>query len=131
MISSIASNLYSGPNDTPLASTSFEAFLKVPEFLRPHTQIYCTRYWFKFLFLYGIWDVLAILVCQERLFFPDGMPSSYHQLLLSSSDPRQLLKCRWHHKWGSYLVKKGIFTKVTHSNVIKLHHPTFASNPFP
>lgn len=33
-----------GPSDAPLASNNFEAFLKVPEFLRPHTQIFCTRY---------------------------------------------------------------------------------------
>lgn len=32
-----------GPGDAPLAPTSFEAFLKVPKYLRPHTQIYCTR----------------------------------------------------------------------------------------
>lgn len=34
----------SGPSDAPLASNNFESFLKVPEFLRPHNQIYCTRY---------------------------------------------------------------------------------------
>ncbi|KAL0351891.1 UNVERIFIED_CONTAM: hypothetical protein Scaly_1577800 [Sesamum calycinum] len=34
-----------GPSDAPLASNNFEAFLKVPEFLRPHTQIYCTSEW--------------------------------------------------------------------------------------
>ncbi|KAK3009995.1 hypothetical protein RJ639_010965 [Escallonia herrerae] len=34
-----------GPGDAPLASNNFEAFLKVPEFLRPHTQIYCTSEW--------------------------------------------------------------------------------------
>lgn len=32
-----------GPSDAPLAATPFEAFVKVPKFLRPHTQIYCTR----------------------------------------------------------------------------------------
>ena len=35
---------YAGPSDAPLASNNFEAFVKVPKFLRPHTQIYCTRY---------------------------------------------------------------------------------------
>lgn len=44
-------NLIPGPNDAPLASTSFEAFLKVPEFLRPHTQIYCTRYYPELVFI--------------------------------------------------------------------------------
>jgi hypothetical protein len=37
---------YVGPNDAPLAPTPFEAFVKVPSFLRPHNQIYCTRYCF-------------------------------------------------------------------------------------
>ncbi|KAL4310737.1 hypothetical protein GQ457_01G009770 [Hibiscus cannabinus] len=36
---------YCGPSDAPLAPTPFEAFLKVPKFLRPHTQIYCTSNW--------------------------------------------------------------------------------------
>ncbi|KAF3645754.1 putative COP9 signalosome complex subunit 4-like [Capsicum annuum] len=39
----ILTTYYCGPSDAPLASNNFEAFLKVPEFLRPHTQIYCTR----------------------------------------------------------------------------------------
>ncbi|KAK4351997.1 hypothetical protein RND71_027515 [Anisodus tanguticus] len=38
----ILTTYYCGPSDAPLASNNFEAFLKVPEFLRPHTQIYCT-----------------------------------------------------------------------------------------
>ncbi len=33
----------SGPSDSSGALGSFEAFLKVPTFLRPHTQIFCTR----------------------------------------------------------------------------------------
>ncbi|PSR99714.1 TPR repeat-containing protein [Actinidia chinensis var. chinensis] len=41
----VLTTYYSGPNDAPLASNNFEAFLKVPEFLRPHTQIYCTSEW--------------------------------------------------------------------------------------
>lgn len=32
-----------GPGDAPLAPTPFESFVKVPNLLRPHTQIYCTR----------------------------------------------------------------------------------------
>ncbi|KAK9129932.1 hypothetical protein Sjap_010419 [Stephania japonica] len=38
----VLTTYYSGPNDAPLAPTNFEAFLEVPNFLRPHTQIYCT-----------------------------------------------------------------------------------------
>ncbi|KAL3514620.1 hypothetical protein ACH5RR_027337 [Cinchona calisaya] len=41
----ILTSYYCGPNDAVLASNNFEAFLKVPEFLRPHTQIYCTSEW--------------------------------------------------------------------------------------
>ncbi|KAL9686079.1 hypothetical protein QQ045_023534 [Rhodiola kirilowii] len=41
----ILTSYYCGPGDAPLAPTAFEAFLKVPKFLRPHTQIYCTSEW--------------------------------------------------------------------------------------
>ncbi|KAL9244174.1 hypothetical protein vseg_017978 [Gypsophila vaccaria] len=41
----ILTTYYCGPSDAPLAATSFEAFLKVPKYLRPHTQIYCTSEW--------------------------------------------------------------------------------------
>ncbi|MED6138426.1 hypothetical protein PIB30_074120 [Stylosanthes scabra] len=41
----ILTTYYTGPNDAPLAPTPFEAFVKVPSFLRPHTQIYCTSEW--------------------------------------------------------------------------------------
>ncbi|KAL6572680.1 hypothetical protein OROMI_013638 [Orobanche minor] len=41
----IMTTYYCGPSDAPLASNNIEAFLKVPEFLRPHTQIYCTSEW--------------------------------------------------------------------------------------
>uniref|UniRef100_A0A2P2KX63 Uncharacterized protein MANES_11G048300 n=1 Tax=Rhizophora mucronata TaxID=61149 RepID=A0A2P2KX63_RHIMU len=41
----ILTTYYCGPSDAPLAPTPFEAFVKVPKFLRPHTQIYCTSEW--------------------------------------------------------------------------------------
>ncbi|XP_051139478.1 uncharacterized protein LOC127257166 isoform X1 [Andrographis paniculata] len=41
----IMTTYYCGPSDAPLASNNFEAFLKVPEFLRPQTQIFCTSEW--------------------------------------------------------------------------------------
>ncbi|KAI9113188.1 hypothetical protein K1719_015713 [Acacia pycnantha] len=41
----VLTTYYCGPNDAPLASTPFEAFVKVPNFLRPHNQIYCTSEW--------------------------------------------------------------------------------------
>lgn len=33
----------SGPSDPSLNLGGFESFVKVPTFLRPHTQIFCTR----------------------------------------------------------------------------------------
>ncbi|XP_010060928.2 uncharacterized protein LOC104448739 isoform X2 [Eucalyptus grandis] len=41
----VLTTYYCGPSDTPLAPNAFEAFLKVPKYLRPHTQIYCTSEW--------------------------------------------------------------------------------------
>ncbi|KAK4859918.1 hypothetical protein QYF36_014193 [Acer negundo] len=41
----VLTTYYSGPSDAPLAPTPFESFVKVPKFLRPHTQIYCTSEW--------------------------------------------------------------------------------------
>ncbi|CAO2833996.1 unnamed protein product [Amaranthus hypochondriacus] len=41
----VLTTYYCGPSDAPLAATSFEAFLKVPKYLRPYTQIYCTSEW--------------------------------------------------------------------------------------
>ncbi|KAI4316801.1 hypothetical protein L6164_024744 [Bauhinia variegata] len=41
----VLTTYYCGPNDAPLAPTPFEAFVKVPNFLRPHNQIYCTSEW--------------------------------------------------------------------------------------
>lgn len=35
-----------GPSDAHLATGTFESFVKVPNLLRPHTQIFCTRYTF-------------------------------------------------------------------------------------
>jgi hypothetical protein len=39
----VLTTYYCGPSDSSGALGSFEAFLKVPTFLRPHTQIFCTR----------------------------------------------------------------------------------------
>ncbi|GLJ14057.1 hypothetical protein SUGI_0224840 [Cryptomeria japonica] len=41
----VLTTYYCGPSDTPLAPGTFEAFVKVPSFLRPHTQIFCTSEW--------------------------------------------------------------------------------------
>jgi hypothetical protein len=34
-----------GPSGSELAPSTFEAFVKVPNVLRPHTQIFCTSEW--------------------------------------------------------------------------------------
>ncbi|KAG2663911.1 hypothetical protein I3843_16G056300 [Carya illinoinensis] len=41
----VLTTYYCGPSDAPLAPSAFDAFVKVPSFLRPHTQIYCTSEW--------------------------------------------------------------------------------------
>jgi hypothetical protein len=41
-----------GPSGSEIAPSTFEAFLKVPKFLRPHTQIFCTRYALLLVFLH-------------------------------------------------------------------------------
>ncbi|KAH9692884.1 DUF4091 domain-containing protein [Citrus sinensis] len=41
----VLTTYYCGPSDAPLGPTPFESFVKVPKFLRPHTQIYCTSEW--------------------------------------------------------------------------------------
>ncbi|XP_057973371.1 uncharacterized protein LOC131161554 [Malania oleifera] len=41
----VLTTYYCGPSDAPLAPSTFESFVKVPNFLRPHTQIYCTSEW--------------------------------------------------------------------------------------
>ncbi|CAG7896990.1 unnamed protein product [Brassica rapa] len=41
----VLTTYYCGPGDAPLAPTPFESFVKVPNLLRPHTQIYCTSEW--------------------------------------------------------------------------------------
>jgi hypothetical protein len=41
----VLTTYYCGPSDSSGALGSFEAFLKVPTFLRPHTQIFCTSEW--------------------------------------------------------------------------------------
>ncbi|KAK1268003.1 hypothetical protein QJS04_geneDACA006225 [Acorus gramineus] len=41
----VLTTYYCGPSDAPLAPSPFEAFVKVPKYLRPHTQIFCTSEW--------------------------------------------------------------------------------------
>ncbi|XP_010905074.1 uncharacterized protein [Elaeis guineensis] len=41
----VLTTYYCGPSDAHLGSSTFEAFVKVPNLLRPHTQIFCTSEW--------------------------------------------------------------------------------------
>lgn len=41
----VLTTYYSGPSDSLYAPNTFEAFIKVPNLLRPHTQIFCTSQW--------------------------------------------------------------------------------------
>ncbi|XP_020244543.1 uncharacterized protein LOC109822722 isoform X2 [Asparagus officinalis] len=41
----VLTTYYCGPSDAQLAPGTFEAFVKVPNLLRPHTQIFCTSEW--------------------------------------------------------------------------------------
>ncbi|MCO5557068.1 hypothetical protein L7F22_010624 [Adiantum nelumboides] len=41
----VLTTYYCGPSDFSYAPGSFEAFVKVPSILRPHTQIFCTSEW--------------------------------------------------------------------------------------
>ncbi|CAA7404265.1 unnamed protein product [Spirodela intermedia] len=41
----VLTTYYCGPSDAPVSGNSFEAFVKVPTYLRPHTQIFCTSEW--------------------------------------------------------------------------------------
>lgn len=41
----VLTTYYCGPSDSHLAPSTFEAFVKVPNLLRPHTQIFCTSEW--------------------------------------------------------------------------------------
>ncbi|KAL8145053.1 uncharacterized protein LOC141706793 isoform X1 [Apium graveolens] len=81
----VLTTYYCGPSDAPLASTSFEAFLKVPEFLRPHTQIYCTSEW-----VIGNQEDLAKRIVAEIQ--PENGEEWWTYVCLGPSDPHP----NWH-----------------------------------
>ncbi|XP_072971654.1 uncharacterized protein [Typha angustifolia] len=41
----VLTTYYCGPSGAELAANTFEAFVEVPNILRPHTQIFCTSEW--------------------------------------------------------------------------------------
>ncbi|XP_074279252.1 uncharacterized protein LOC141604696 isoform X2 [Silene latifolia] len=79
----VLTTYYCGPSDAPLAATSFEAFLKVPKYLRPHTQIYCTSEW-----VLGNREDLAKDVVEEL----EGGEEWWTYVCMGPSDPHP----NWH-----------------------------------
>ncbi|XP_010244312.1 PREDICTED: uncharacterized protein LOC104588174 isoform X3 [Nelumbo nucifera] len=81
----VLTTYYCGPNDAPLAPTNFEAFVKVPNFLRPHTQIYCTSEWV----LGNREDLVKDILAELR---PDIGEEWWTYVCMGPSDPQP----NWH-----------------------------------
>ncbi|XWS25736.1 hypothetical protein CRYUN_Cryun27aG0093100 [Craigia yunnanensis] len=81
----VLTTYYCGPSDTPLAPTPFEAFVKVPKFLCPHTQIYCTSEW-----VFGNREDLVKDVISELQ--PENGQEWWTYVCLGPSDPHP----NWH-----------------------------------
>ncbi|KAB5527863.1 hypothetical protein DKX38_021710 [Salix brachista] len=81
----VLTTYYCGPNDAPLGPTPFEAFVKVPKFLRPHTQIYCTSEW-----VLGDREDLAKEIVSELQ--PENGEEWWTYVCLGPSDPHP----NWH-----------------------------------
>ncbi|CAH9081007.1 unnamed protein product [Cuscuta epithymum] len=81
----VLTTYYCGPHDAPLAPNNFEAFLKVPEFLRPHTQIYCTSEWV----LGNREDLAKDIISQIR---PENGEEWWTYVCLGPTDPHP----NWH-----------------------------------
>ncbi|EEF52544.1 conserved hypothetical protein [Ricinus communis] len=81
----ILTTYYCGPNDAPLAPTPFEAFVKVPKFMRPHIQIYCASEW-----VLGNRDDLVKDIISELQ--PENGEEWWTYVCLGPSDPHP----NWH-----------------------------------
>ncbi|XP_011040765.1 PREDICTED: uncharacterized protein LOC105136943 [Populus euphratica] len=81
----VLTTYYCGPSDAPLGPTPFEAFVKVPKFLRPHTQIYCTSEW-----VLGDREDLAKEIVSELQ--PENGEEWWTYVCLGPSDPHP----NWH-----------------------------------
>lgn len=81
----ILTTYYCGPSDALLAPNTFEAFLKVPKFLRPFTQIYCTSEW-----VLGNRDDLAKDIIAELE--PENGEEWWTYVCMGPSDPQP----NWH-----------------------------------
>ncbi|KAJ8772679.1 hypothetical protein K2173_027856 [Erythroxylum novogranatense] len=81
----VLTTYYCGPNDAPLGPTPFEAFVKVPKFLRPHTQIYCTSEWV----LGNREDLVKDIISELQ---PEGGEEWWTYVCMGPSDPHP----NWH-----------------------------------
>ncbi|WCJ35273.1 hypothetical protein M5689_016537 [Euphorbia peplus] len=81
----VLTTYYCGPSDSPLAPTPFEAFVQVPKFLRPHTQIYCTSEWV----LGNREDLVKDIVCELQ---PENGEEWWTYVCMGPSDPHP----NWH-----------------------------------
>ncbi|KAI3738940.1 hypothetical protein L2E82_29234 [Cichorium intybus] len=87
----VLTTYHSGPSDTPLAQNNFEAFLKVPGFLRPHTQIYCTSEWV----IGNREDLVKDIIAEIK---PENNEEWWTYVCMGPSDPHP----NWHlGMWGT------------------------------
>jgi hypothetical protein len=81
----ILTTYYCGPSGSELAPSTFEAFVKVPNVLRPHTQIFCTSEWV----LGTREDLVKDIVAELR---PDLGEEWWTYVCMGPSDPQP----NWH-----------------------------------
>ncbi|KAL5199185.1 hypothetical protein ABZP36_002697 [Zizania latifolia] len=81
----ILTTYYCGPSGSELAPSTFEAFVKVPNVLRPHTQIFCTSEWV----LGTREDLVKDIVSELR---PDLGEEWWTYVCMGPSDPQP----NWH-----------------------------------
>uniref|UniRef100_A0A453B7U7 Glycoside hydrolase 123 catalytic domain-containing protein n=1 Tax=Aegilops tauschii subsp. strangulata TaxID=200361 RepID=A0A453B7U7_AEGTS len=81
----ILTTYYAGPSGSELAPSTFEAFTKVPNVLRPHTQIFCTSEWV----LGTREDLVKDIIAELR---PDLGEEWWTYVCMGPSDPQP----NWH-----------------------------------
>ncbi|CAM6094606.1 unnamed protein product [Calypogeia fissa] len=81
----VLTTYYCGPSDITGAPGSFESFLRVPSFLRPHTQIFCTSEWV----LGGREDLIQNITAELQ---PDNHEEWWTYVCMGPSDPHP----NWH-----------------------------------
>ncbi|KAG6554402.1 hypothetical protein Mapa_004319 [Marchantia paleacea] len=81
----VLTTYYCGPNDASVVPGSFEAFVKVPTYLRPHTQIFCTSEWV----LGGREELVQSIVAELQ---PENKEEWWTYVCMGPSDPHP----NWH-----------------------------------